>query len=257
MKYFCRNQQPADQVVEGVAVIRLWSQEARPPTLRLFAVVASALAVVMVAGCARSVDGTPVRPSARSFQPNKDYDISQLSRLENQFPPGFNHVHATPLGTLGPAADKISNIGLGAAVAVDPPECQSLLQPVRAPGDAQFMMVIGMGNGAIAVSAVKSPSRLPETSPPTNCDHAVVTRKLPGRRYNSTVTHLSGPFIEGVATTGSMDSAVQAGNETYVFAGLLSDRVAVAVQGLGPRNPQMPDILQDMLVKAVDAIRGQ
>jgi hypothetical protein len=31
---------------------------------------------------------------------------------------------------------------------------------------------------------------------------------------------------------------------------------AVAVQGLLPGNPQAEDILQDLLVKAVDAIRG-
>jgi hypothetical protein len=53
-----------------------------------------------------------------------------------------------------------------------------------------------------------------------------------------------------------MDVAAAGGTKSYVFVGLLSDTVAVAVQGLLPMDPQAEDILQDLLVKAVDAIRA-
>jgi hypothetical protein len=53
-----------------------------------------------------------------------------------------------------------------------------------------------------------------------------------------------------------MDVATAGGPKSYVFVGLLSDTVAIAVQGLLPGDPQAEDTLQDLLVKAVDAIRA-
>src|SRR5581483_9965413 len=233
VKYFCPCSTPVESVAEGVAVIRQRPRDTRSLSLRLVAlvvvVVTGVLAVLVAQGCTRSVDGTAVRSSTHSAQPNRDYDISRLEQLQDEFPPGFNHVRATPLGILGPAADKFSNIGLGNLVAIEPPNCRPLLQPVRPPRDAQFTMVIGMGNGALVVSAVKSPEPFPETGPPPGCEHASVTRRLSGRQYDSTVTHLSGPSIDGVTTTGSSDSAGMGGTKTFVYAGFLSDRVAVAV----------------------------
>ena len=151
-------------------------------------------------GCARSVEGTPV------VSHNKDYDISRLSQLQNEFPPGFSRVRATPVATLGPDADKFSAIGVGDVVAVDPPTCRSLIQPVRAPRDSQFTMVGGIGTGAIMVGAVNSPHPLPKTAVPAGCDHVAVTQKVSGRQFDATVTHLAGPSIEGVVTTESMTS---------------------------------------------------
>jgi hypothetical protein len=54
-----------------------------------------------------------------------------------------------------------------------------------------------------------------------------------------------------------MDAAVKGGAESYVFTGFLTENVAVAVQGLLPGNPHADDVLKDMLVKAVNAIRAQ
>jgi hypothetical protein len=220
------------------------------------AYLAVALAVILLPGCARSVDGTPVVAKNSAGKPVTDYDISRLSTLQSEFPPGFDRVQAMPVATLGPAADKFSNIGIGDVVNVDPPNCRSMLQPVRPPRDAQFTMVAGIGGeGAIMVGAVKSSDPLPETTAPAGCDHAVVTQKISRRQVKSTVTRLPGPAIDGVTTTGSMDVGVLGGIKSYVFTGSLSDRVAVAVQGLLPGSPHAEDILQDLLVKAVNAIR--
>jgi hypothetical protein len=222
-----------------------------------------ALAIVALPGCARSVDGTPVAAhgsgsGAKSSprQPAQGYDISRLSKLQDAFPPGFTHVEAMPVTTLGPAADKFSSVGIGQVVSVDPPGCRSLLQPVTPPSDAQFTMVAGVGKGAIMIGAVKSRDPLPAKTAPAGCDHAAVIRKMGRRQYHSTVKHLPGPSIDGVTTTGTMDVAAVGGAKSYVFVGLLSDTVAVAVQGLLPADGQAEDTLQDLLVKAVDAIRA-
>jgi hypothetical protein len=117
-------------------------------------------------------------------------------------------------------------------------------------------MVAGVGKGAIMVAAVKSRDPLPVATAPAGCDHAAVIRKMGRRQYDSTVKRLPGPSIDGVTTTGTMDMAAAGGTKSYVFVGLLSDTVAVTVQGLLPMDPQAEDILQDLLVKAVDAIRA-
>jgi hypothetical protein len=223
-----------------------------------------ALAIVLLPGCARSVDGTPVAAHGPSSgakgspgQPAKDYDISRLSKLQTEFPPGFSRVEAMPVTTLGPAAAKFSSVGIGEVVSIDPPQCRPLLQPVTPPSDAQFAMVAGVGKGAIMVAAVKSRGPLPVTTAPAGCDHAAVVRKMGRKRqYDSTVKHLPGPSIDGVTTTGTMDVAALGNTESYVFVALLSDTVAVAVQGLLPGDPQAEDTLQDLLVKAVDDIRA-
>jgi len=232
--------------------------------LHLLAFLTVALAIAVLPGCARSVDGTPVAAHGSSSgaksspgQRVKDYDISRLTKLQTEFPPGFSHVEAMPVTTLGPAADKFSSVGIGQVVSVDPSRCRPLIQPVTPPSDAQFTMVAGVGKGAIMIAAVKSRDPLPVTTAPAGCDHAAVVRKMARRRYDSTVKHLAGPSIDGVTTTGSVDIAAVGGTKSYVFVGLLSDTVAVAVQGLLPLDPQAEDTLQGLLVKAVDAIRGE
>jgi hypothetical protein len=236
----------------------------RPMELRLVALLAATvtLVVVLLPGCARSVDGTPVAAHGSSGakgaprRPVEDYEIGRLSKLQNEFPPGFSRVEAMPVTALGPAAAKFSSVGIGDVVAVDPPQCRPLLQPVTPPSDAQFTMVAGVGRGAIMVVAVKSRGPLPVTTAPAGCDHAAVVRKMGRRQYDSTVQHLPGPSIDEVTTTGTEDIAALGNTKSYVFVGLLSDTVAVAVQGLLPGDPKAEDTLQDLLVKAVDAIRA-
>jgi hypothetical protein len=226
------------------------------------------LSVSALPGCARAVDGTPVGPHGAGLppsssttksspaQPVKDFNIGRLSRLQGEFPPGFGRVRAMPVTTLGANADKFSTIGVGDIVAIDPTACRSLLQPVRAPRDAQFTMVGGIGKGVIMVGAVNSPDPLPKNALPGGCDHVAVTQRIPGRQFDSTVTHLPGPAIDGAVTMGSMAVAAKGGNTSYVFAAFLSDSVAVAVQGIIPGNPHAEAALRGLLIKAVDAVRA-
>jgi hypothetical protein len=213
---------------------------------RSLAWVATVLAFSALPGCARSVDGTPVSPpDAAAFPPSlpktkstpppnaKYYDISRLSQLEGQFPPGFDRVQNTALAPLGPDADKFFAVGVGDIVKVDPPLCRSVLQPVRPPQDAQYTMIGGLGRGAILLGAVSSPTPLGKPVVPKGCEP-----------------------IDGVVTTESIAEAAQGATKSYVFAAFLSDTVAVTAEGILPGNPDAEDLLSGMLVKAVDIIRA-
>jgi hypothetical protein len=227
------------------------------------------LAFGVLPGCARSVDGTAVRPrDSAAFPPAlpkkksappqrvKYYDISRLSQLEGQFPPGFDRVQNTTLAPLGPDADKFFAVGVGDIVKVDPPLCRSVLQPVRPPQDAQYTMIGGLGQGAILLGAVNSPRPLGKAVVPKGCEQVAVTQRVAGRMVIATVTRQAGPPIDGVVTTESIAVTGQGATKSYVFAAFLSDTVAVTAEGILPGNSDAEDLLSGMLVKAVNVIRA-
>lgn len=228
-----------------------------------------AAAICTLPGCARSIDGTPVVPSDAAMPPSmppapktpppqqrRYYDISQLSKLQDQFPPGFDRVQNSSIATLGPDAEKFFAVGVGDIVKVDPPLCRSVLQPVRAPQDAQYTMIGGIGRGAILVGAVSSPSPLGKPVVPKGCEQVSLTQRVGGRLVVSTVTRQPGPPIDGIVTTESIAIAAPGATKSYVFAAFLSDTVAVTSEGILPGNPAAEDLLSGMLVKAVNALRG-
>jgi hypothetical protein len=228
-----------------------------------------AAAIGLLPGCARSIDGTAASPSDAAKPPSmlpvpkspppqqsRYYDISQLSKLQDQFPPGFDRVQNTTIATLGPDAEKFFAVGVGDIVKVDPPLCRSVLQPVRAPQDAQYTMIGGLGRGAILVGAVSSPSPLGKAVVPKGCEQVSLTQRVGDRLVVSTVTRQPGPPIEGVVTTESIAQATQGAPKSYVFAAFLSDTVAVTSEGILPGNPDAEDLLSGMLVKAVNALRA-
>jgi hypothetical protein len=267
VNYFCRWAvfllNPSSK---GLAVAFLDSMPGRPRWS--LACLAIALAVSVLPGCARAVEGTPVGPSGpvsqsssptgknAPAQPVRDYDISKLSRVQDEFPSGFRHIRATPVATLGPGTDRFFNIGFGDVVAIDPPNCQSVLQPVRPSRGDQFIVVTGFGVGAIMVGAVKSHQPLPGITAPAGCDHVALTQKKAGRKFDSTVTSVRRPSIDGVITTGSVDRSKLGGTSSYIFAGSVSSTVAVVVEGLIPGDSQAEDALRELLIKAVNAIRA-
>ncbi|WP_292989139.1 DUF5642 family protein [Mycobacterium sp.] len=237
---------------------------------RVAAFAAVVLACVAAPGCARSVDGTPVSPSdaATAFPPSLPtqkspppprstyYDITRLSQLEGQFPPGFDRVQNTTIATLGPDADKFFAVGVGDIVKIDPPLCRSVLQPVRPPQDAQYTMIGGLGQGAILVGAVSSPKSLGKAVVPKGCEQVAVTQRVQGRLVVSNVTRQPGPPIDGVVTTESIATTAEGTAKSFVFSAFLSETVAVTAEGILPGNPDAEDLLSGMLVKAVNIIRA-
>jgi hypothetical protein len=219
------------------------------------------LAFGVLTGCARSIDGTPVSPPDAAGFPSSlpkpksappqtatYYDISRLSQLEGQFPPGFDRVQNTTLAPLGPDAEKFFAVGAGDIVKVDPPLCRSVLQPVRPPQDAQYTMIL--------VGAVSSPTPLGKAVIPKGCEQVTVTQRVAGRLVIATVTRQPGPPIDGVVTTEAVLVAAQGATRSYVFAAFLSDTVAVTAEGILPGNADAEDLLSGMLVKAVNVIRA-
>jgi Domain of unknown function (DUF5642) len=228
-----------------------------------------AAAIGTLPGCARSIDGTPVSPSDAAMPPSmlptpktpppqqrRYFDISQLSKLQDQFPPGFDRVQNTTIAPLGADAEKFFAVGVGDIVKVDPPLCRSVLQPVRAPQDAQYTMVGALGRGVILVGAVSSPTPLGKPVVPKGCEEVSLTQRVGGRVVVSTVTRQPGPPIDGVVTTESIAVSAQGATKSYVFAAFLSDTVAVTSEGVLPGNPAAEDLLSGMLVKAVNALRA-
>jgi hypothetical protein len=227
------------------------------------------LVVSVLPGCARAIDGRPVAapgaepqpwvPEHKSAPPQQShyFDISRISQLEGQFPPGFDRVQNTALAPLGPDAEKFFAVGVGDILKIDPPLCRSVLQPVRPPPDAEYTMIGGLGQGAILVGAVSSPKSLGKGVVPRGCEQVAVTQRVGGRVINSTVTRQPGPEIDGIVTTESIAAAVQGGNRSFVFAAFLSDTVAVTAEGILPGNPDAESLLSGMLVKAVDVIRAR
>lgn len=232
-----------------------------------FAVLVACLAAP---GCARSVDGTPVSPSDAATAlppslPTKNgpppprstyYDISRLSQLEGQFPPGFDRVQNTTIATLGPDADKFFAVGVGDIVKIDPPLCRSVLQPVRPPPEAQYTMIGGLGQGAILVGAVSSPKSLGKAVVPKGCEQVSVTQRLQGQLVVSDVTRQPGPPIDGIVTTESTAVTAKGAAKSFVFAAFLSETVAVTAEGILPGNPDAEELLSGMLVKAVNILRA-
>lgn len=226
------------------------------------------LVVSVLPGCARAIDGKPVAapgaepqpwvPEHKSAPPQQShyFDISRISQLEGQFPPGFDRVQNTALAPLGLDAEKFFAVGVGDILRIEPPLCRSVLQPVRPPADAEYTMIGGLGQGAILVGAVSSPKPLGKGVVPKGCEQVAVTQRVGGRVVNSTVTRQDGPPIDGIVTTESIAAAVQSGNRSFVFAAFLSDTVAVTAEGILPGNPDAESLLSGMLVKAVDIIRA-
>ena len=230
--------------------------------------VALVLATCVLPGCARAIEGTPVSapgatpepwsPERKTAPPPQShyFDITRLSQLEGQFPPGFDRVQNTSIAPLGPDAEKFFAVGVGDILKIEPPLCRSVLQPVRPPQDAEYTMIGGLGQGAILVGAVSSPKPLGKAVVPKGCEQVAVTQRVAGRVVNSTVTRQPGPPIEGIVTTESIASAAQGGNRSFVFAAFLSDTVAVTAEGILPGNPNAEDLLSGMLVKAVNVVRA-
>lgn len=236
---------------------------------RLLASILLAAVVGGLAGCARSIEGTPVSPRDAALpstslptpkgsppQQTRYFDISRLSELHDQFPPGFDRVQSTNVAILGPDAEKFFAVGVGDIVKVEPPLCRSVLQPVRAPQDAQYMMIGGVGRGAILVGAVSSASPLGKAVVPKGCERVSLTQRVGGRLVVSTVTRQPGPPIDGVITAESIAVSSQGATKSYVFAAFLSDNVAVTSEGILPGTPDAEELLSGMLVKAVNVLRS-
>ena len=76
---------------------------------------------------------------------SSNYDISRLSKLENEFPPGFDRTQTMPVATLGPAADTFSTLGVGEIIAINP--------------SARVLMCSALGQESKVIESIKLVAR--------------------------------------------------------------------------------------------------
>ena len=217
--------------------------------------------VIVVVNGSRSSTSSHGGTQSAPAEPPGGYDISRIAALANDFPPGYT-VTPIPRTVLTQKMVDDANGFVGAGKPLfDPPQCAmqhrgnlvegAVMQGVTAhgptglPGRAlpQFVMVL----------ATHTEQPIHASKPAPGCDHVSVT--MDGA--NGTDERVSGPTITGVPTEGVKTHWVSAPitgqpEDTYIYIALLSNKTLIQVTG---KND--PQLLQDLLVKAVSAIRGQ
>ncbi|HET9876096.1 MAG TPA: DUF5642 family protein [Mycobacterium sp.] len=224
----------------------------------------------------------PPASSSTSAAPAAAYDISRVDNVKNDFPPGFT-AESHPAKTLDQQDIDGSGANPFTGAKVDPPQCRALLVPPYTDPSVgtQAAGVSAEGDqGNIDVVAFGLPKPIPASEPPAGCDHVSVSGSP---EATGTAESIPAPKIDGVTTTAVKFSASdqdqdqdqdQGGDQdqdgdqdqggdgdadepNYIFTAALNDQTSVVVTGsTDPQlNPQQ--LLSDLLVKAVAAVRGQ
>jgi Domain of unknown function (DUF5642) len=187
-----------------------------------------------------------------------EYDLSKLSELEDDFPPGFipgkpevlklQHVWVASVGSV---------VSSGKQFTVDPSRCQVLLKPVNgeAGADTIGIRADGLEERTIAVGA-DMPVTVAGQIPATGCDRT--TYAVPDDDYprTGTVERIAAPSIDRATTLALKITTDGFPDPEYSYVAILDNRVFVDVQArLAPDFKAQP-LLPDLLVNAVAAIRG-
>ena len=221
--------------------------------------------IVVVNGGSKSSTSSISGPQSAPAEPPAGYDLSRIAAVANDFPPGFTVTPIPRTVVTQQMVDASTGLGGAGKPVYNPPQCArqpteiagAVMQGVTAQGP------IGLPGGAlpqfVMVFATHSEQPLPASmsAAPTGCDHVSVTIN-DGSGANGTDEIVSGPTITGVPTLGQKThwaSAPITGqpDDSYIYLAELSDKTQIAVTG----NRTDPQLLQDLLVKAVSAIRGQ
>lgn len=228
----------------------------------LFAVLGGS---VVIAACGHSGRGTPtaspaVNPlpasaTSASVAPAAEYDISGVDNVKNDFPPGFT-TEAHPAKTLGQHDIDTSGVAAFTGAQVDPPQCRSLIIPPYAEPsagtDAAGVRAHG-DQGNIYVVALRLPQSVPSAPSPAGCDQVTMSG---APQASGTVEAIPGPAIAGVSTTGVKLSPSAEDDPDYIFTAALNDRTTVVVMGSAADELNPPQLMSDLLVKSVAAVKS-
>jgi Domain of unknown function (DUF5642) len=220
-------------------------------------------AAAIFPGCASDVGGRPGSggPSAPGkaqsvpAEPPGGYDISRIANVANDFPPGFTVAPGRHTVVTQQMVDSLAGLAGGLKPAVDPPQCTPATQGNVVVG-TQMQSVSADGPQHVAVMATQTAQVNPASSVPTGCEHVSLTMN-DGSASHGTEDTVTSPTITGIPTYGfkiHWESAPITGEpkDIYKYDAVLSDKTVVGVQGESD-----PQLLQDLLIKAVSAIRGQ
>jgi len=208
--------------------------------------------ILALAGCAGSTSKPQQTPAS-----SESYDLSKLSELEDDMPPGFipypSEVEKLPAAYVPGVGAVVSQ---GKPFTADSGQCQVLLKPVDGQVGAETIGIRADGQkGRMITVGADMPVAVPAEIPSTGCDRIAYT--VPGDRHTSTGTaeRIAAPTIDGATTfalTIMMDGFA---DPEYFYAAILDDRIFVDVHArLAPDFAAQP-LLPDLLVKAVAAIR--
>ncbi|MEZ0366157.1 DUF5642 family protein [Mycobacterium sp. pUA109] len=220
---------------------------------------------VTLAACGDAQESTPASsstqpqpssPAATSAAPAVDYDIARVDNVKDDFPAGFNP-QAEQAKTLSQADIDGSGINAFTGAQVDPPQCRSLIIPPYAEPSvgSQAAGIRGEGDqGNIDVVALKLPQPIKATPPPAGCDQVTLSGSP---EASGTAQPVPAPTIAGVTTSAAKLSVNSGDDPDYVYTAALDDRTTVVVMGGTDPDLNPEQVMSDLLVKAVAAVRGQ
>jgi hypothetical protein len=203
--------------------------------------------------------GSENKPEQTSTQAAEEFDLSRLSELEDDMPPGFipnpsevkklQHVLVAGVGTV---------VSYGKPFTVEPPQCQVLLKPVDGQAGADMIGIRADGHEKRTITVgADMPITVRADIPETGCDR--MTYQVPDDRRptTGTVERITAPTIDGATTLALKITVDGFPDPEYSYVAIVEDRLFVDVQArLAPDYAAEP-LLPDLLVKAVSAIRGQ
>jgi hypothetical protein len=221
---------------------------------QIASLLAAAGVTAALAGCGHAAQQKPTASPSSSNAPA--YDISRVDNVKNDFPPGFT-VDAHPSRTLDQHDIDSPDTDPFAGATVDPPQCRPAIIPRNANPlvSTQAAGVSGHGDrGEIDVAALRSPQPVSASQPPAGCDRVTISGSP---EVSGIAERVPAPNIDGVTTTGVKVSATGEEDAEYLFTAALNDQTTVIVTGTADAELNPQQLMSDLLVKAVSAVRGR
>jgi hypothetical protein len=204
-----------------------------------------------VTGCGRPTSaGTVSAPS----EPSGGYDISRIADLSDDFPSEFSVAPISHRVVTQQMVDRGEGVLGRLRPSVSPPQCAPATQSNVVVGE-RIESLTADGPQHVTVIATQSGQMNPASVVPVGCDQMALTvNDVSGAR--GTEQKISSPRIAGVPTYGFLihwETVPLSGGtkDLFKYGAILSDRTVVGVQGESDAA-----LLEDLLVKAVSAIRG-
>ncbi len=199
--------------------------------------------------------GSPSAPPSSSSAPT-GYDISRVANVKNDFPPGFT-VEVHPPRTLNRHDLGSSDIDPFAGAKVDPPHCGPAIIPPNANLSVGTRAAAVSGHadrGVIEVDALRLPKPIAVGQPPAGCDRVTLSGSP---EVSGAAERVPAPTIDGVITTAIKTSAPGEEDPEYLFTAALDAQTTVLVTGNTDAELNPQQVMSDLLVKAVSAVRGR
>jgi hypothetical protein len=212
------------------------------------------LIALSASGCGGS--SQPSSPAPSSSSSAAQYDISRVNNVKSDVPAAFETAPGAPTTLTQDDIDNARVIPFTKAV-YSPPQCRALVIPpyVEPVVGAQAAILSAEGErGEFFVVALRLPHPVPVGAPPAGCGHVAMSGAA---ESTGTAETVPAPRIAGVTTTGVK---LKPANDTtpggYVYTAALGDQTSVAVMGGADDALHPQQLLSDLLVKAVAAVRG-